>query len=199
MYLYLLLKQFNNAKGYKNPDVSSKQYLQEFMNWLAELKKQKSQYIEYSNAFGIDLFKSYFLEINKGKLDTILGDERVISPFAYTMGQKNKEFIAYRGEPYILSGSRFEKGKAYDTYCTHNPYDMSYFGDLDRLHNSGYFVCFGMYGKNSDCDKGIKLQFVSEKVKEMGYDYAFEYDTDGEKYYSIVFSKQKINEKILTR
>ena len=36
MYVDLLMKQFNRAKGYKNPDVNSEQYLQEFMNWFDE-------------------------------------------------------------------------------------------------------------------------------------------------------------------
>ena len=199
MYVDLLMKQFNRAKGYKNPDVNSEQYLQEFMNWLDELKKQKGQYIEYSNIFGIDLFESDFLEINKGNLDTILGDERVISPFAYTIWQENRVFIPYHGEPYIVSVSKVDKGQAYDTYCTHNPYDVRFFGDLDSLHNNGYNVCFGMYGKNSDCDKDVKLHFVSDRIKHMTRDYGFEYDTCGDNYCCIVFTKKLIKEKVLTR
>lgn len=41
MYVDLLMKQFNRAKGYKNPDVNSEQYLQEFMNWFDELKNKR--------------------------------------------------------------------------------------------------------------------------------------------------------------
>ena len=56
-----------------------------------------------------------------------------------------------------------------------------------------------MYGKNSDNDKKIKLQFISDKLKNMNNRYVYEYDTDGENYYCIVFTHEKIKIKILER
>lgn len=199
LYLKLLLEQFNNSRGYGKEYTDSKQYYEEFINWLYELNKQKKKYVEYSDSLGVDLFNPYYFEINKGKLDTILCSERIISPFGYTMKQSNKTFIEYYGQPYIVSGSDINNGQAHSMYFTFNPYNNYYFGELDKIHNSGHGVCFGMYGKNSDNDKKIKLQFISDKLKNMNNRYVYEYDTDGENYYCIVFTREKIKIKILER
>lgn len=198
-YLILLFNQFNNAKGYKEIYLDSKQYLNEFSVWLYELSKQSKQYLGFSLFNGISLADGDFIEINKGKYDTLIKEKTIISPFAYTLNQLKQDLVVYQGEPLIKCGSKIEKGQVVDTYCTHNPYNIFYFNNLDELHNNGYMICFGIFGKNSDRNKKIKISFIQKVMQNMIDDFIFDYETSDDNYYCIVFTKRLVKKKILKR
>lgn len=193
----LLFNQFKNVKGYKASYLDSEKSLDEFANWLYELKKQTNEYLDFSLSLGIDLTGCDFVEINKGKYDTASCE--IVSPFAETLNQKNSELIVYQGEPLIRSGSIIKKGQVVDTYCTHNPYNMFYFGALDELHNNGYNVSFCVFGKLNDKNKNKKIEFIKNITKKMYDDYIIDYETLGENYYCIVYTKRLVKMKVLTR
>lgn len=198
-YLNLLFNQFNNAKGYSKIYLDSKQYLHEFVTWLEEIKKQTKEYLALAFSNGIDLETSDFIEINKGKYDTLNNEKIIISPFADTLNQLKQNLIVYQGEPFIVSGSKVEKGQVVDTYCTHNPYNLYYFNNLDKLHNNGYMICFGIFGKNSDYDKKSKITFMQKILQNMIGDFYFDYETFLDNYYYIVFTKRLVKRKVLKK
>ena len=186
-YLVLLCNQFNKTKGYKKTHLESKGYINELAFWLYDLKKQSDEYFEFGLFNGINLANGDFIEINKGRFDTLRKGENIISPFASTLNLVSKDLVVYQGEPLIIDGSKIKKGQVVDTYCTHNPYNKYYFGNLDELHNNGYMICFGMFGKNRDKDKQSKVEFVKDVAENMGNDFIFEYETDNENFYCMVF------------
>ena len=198
-YLVLLCNQFNEVKGYKKTHLESKEYLDELAFWLYDLKKQSKEYLEFGLFNGINLADGDFIEINKGKFDTLRKGENIISPFASTLNLVSKDLVVYQGEPLIISGSKIKKGQVVDTYCTHNPYNIYYFNNLDELHNNGYMVCFGMFGKNEDKNKQSKVKFIQGVAENMGNDFIFAYETDRENYYSVVFTKRFVKRYILRR
>ena len=183
-YLMLLFNQFNNAKGYKEVCLNSNQYLNEFAVWLHELSKQSKCYLDFSLFNGINLADGDFIEVNKG-----------------TLNQLKQDLVVYQGEPLIRCGSKIKKGQVVDTYCTHNPYNMFYFNNLEQLHNNGYMICFGIFGKNCDRDKQIKIKFIQQVMQNMIDDFIFDYETIDNNYYYIVFTKRlvKVKKKVLQR
>ena len=198
-YLMLLFNQFNNAKGYKEVYLNSNQYLNEFAVWLHELSKQSKCYLDFSLFNGINLADGDFIEINKGKYDTLIKGKKIISSFANTLNQLKQDLVVYQGEPLIRCGSKIKKGQVVDTYCTHNPYNMFYFNNLEQLHNNGYMICFGIFGKNCDRDKQIKIKFIQQVMQNMIDDFIFDYEIIDNNYYYIVFTKRLVEEKVLKR
>ena len=53
-YLKLLINQFNQSKGYEKYDLNSNIYLDEFCEWIIELRKNLNNYFNFINTVGID-------------------------------------------------------------------------------------------------------------------------------------------------
>ena len=194
--IILLLNQFNKAKGYTESDLKSKQYTEEFVGWLRDLKKQSKQYSDFTLSNGIDLSDFDMIEINKGILDTITGSGIMISPFGPTLNQIKQDLLVYQGEPFIVSGSKIIRGQVVDTYCTHNPYNYHYYGNIHEIHNNGYKICLGVFGKNADNDKDAKIRSMVDISEKMADDYRKDYCTVGDNYYCMIYTKRKVLTKI---
>ena len=189
-YFFMLFTQFNEAKGYKKFYFNSINYLNEFSDWLYSLNKQSSQYSDFALFNHVVLRDS--IELNKGRYDSISNNN--VSPFF----DDPKKIIMCQGKPYIC-GSKVVKGQVVDTYSTHNPYNVFYFGNLVNLHNSSYSICFGVFGNNNDCNKDSKVKFFKSVVDSLNDNFVCDYTTIGDSYFYIVFSKKKVLKKVLCK
>lgn len=193
-YFALLFNQFNESVGYKKIYLNSDDYINEFVNWLENLKKISHLYSEFANYEGIDLYDDGYIELNKGKCDS-MKNTNIISPFASTLGIQNAKLVVCQGEPNIIIGSNVKKGQVVDTYTTFNPYSDYYLNDLDVLHNCGINICYGIFGKNSDINMEIKVKKFLEFVSKLKDDHICSLENIDGNYVGIVFSKRK-NKKL---
>jgi hypothetical protein len=198
-YLLLLCEQFNKCKGYKNTDLASKNYCDELNNWLDSLSSKNSKYYDFLLECEIDLDSSTLVEINKGIYDSIINPKKVVSPFAYTLKQRNKELFVYKGEPFIVIGNNLIKNKMIDTFITHNPYNKKYIKGLDEIHNYGMDILLGIYGSINDKDKNEKILLLKSFSEQLNDNYDMEYTTYYDNYYGIIFTTNKIKKYQKTR
>lgn len=198
-YLTQLFNQFNQSRGYKNIDLNSENYTEEFYHWLYELRKQTYEYLKFSESTKVELSSENYIELNKGKYDTLFKHGSHISTYADTLGEANKDFIVYQGEPYIKSGSIITKGQVVDTYFTQNPFTTVDVAQLGMLHNNGYFMCIGMFGKNKDKNKQQKIYQLKSLISSTNDNYDFNYETNNDDYYCILSTKRNVKELVKTK
>ena len=195
-YVFLLYNQFISAKGISLKDALNKrdELSKEFIDWLYDLEKIGAQYSFYAENNGINLVSDYARELNKGVFDSLVSKEQRISPFS-----GNTELVIYQGIPMIKSGINIVEGQVADIYHTHNPYSIEYLQGLSELHNCGFKICFGIFGRTYDKDKKEKFKLVRDYLSTMSGELEIQYDTERDNYYLIVYNKFKQNVKILRR
>lgn len=195
-YVFLLYNQFISAKGISLKDALNKrdELSKEFIDWLYDLEKIGVQYSFYAENNGINLVSDFARELNKGVFDSLVSKEQRISPFS-----DNTELVIYQGIPMIKSGINIVEGQVADIYHTHNPYRKEYLSGLSELHNFGYRICFGIFGRTYDKDKSKKFKLVKDYLSLMSGELDMQYDTERDNYYLIVYNKFKQNVKILRR
>ena len=196
-YLKLLINQFNQSKGYEKYDLNSNIYLDEFCEWIIELRKNLNYYFNFINNFGID--NDSLIVLNKGKYDFIANQYLLISPFADTLGKLNSRLVMYQGEPFIITGSNISKGQVVDTYTTYNPYNKSYINGLDYIHANGIKICLGIFGSSLDRDINQKYMMMKKFETNLEDNYRVEYINIQNNYYYIIFSSNKVKSKILIK
>lgn len=200
-YLLLLYKQFCDSIGkeYCEYNILNDQ---DFAPWLLNLKKTSIEYASFLDYLGV-LNSSYGLvEINKGKFDT-LGSEgiSIVSPFAETMDLKNRNLFISENIPIIQSGATLYDATNVDYFMTHNPYSRYYIGELDQIHMLGHNICFGVFGKEDDSDKILKLKELERFASSLDEQCGVYYETNNDYYFGCVKSERKIkvNKLIKTR
>ena len=73
-----------------------------------------------------------------------------------------------------------------------------YISNLDQIHLLGYDICLGVYGKNDDNDKELKLNLIKKYENILG-DVSVEYETTKNNYLCLLKSNRKIYKKIYRR
>jgi len=207
-YLDNLSKQYRDATGVRTIDINSKQFLKELHSWTSERQKMGKGYLELLNRIGLyDFSSSYYAEIGKGCIDTIVGDysTTIITPYTDYMNQIVDERKIVRGYmsvvsevPVLVIDGVIEKTISdIDTYMTHNPYSPLWIRDWDRLHTSGSFdIIVGAYGKISDRDRNQKTKMIRDLVESIGtLDIKEDYIEYGEYYYTFVGSDRMLLKK----
>ena len=200
-YLLLLYKQFCNSVGKKyceynilnDPD---------FAPWIINLKKSSQEYADYLSYLGLFSNKNGIVEINKGKFDTLgLEEISIVSPFAQTIDLKNRSLFVSDSIPIIQSGPTLYDASNVDYFITHNPYSIYYTGELDQIHMLGHNICFGVFGKEDDSDKILKLKELERFASTLDEQCGVYYETNNDYYFGCVKSERKIkvNKLIKTR
>lgn len=197
-YLLYLFQQFNNTKGYTNPDYNSKMYIEEFCEWIINQKCISKYYVDLLSQFDLDINNPEVAEIGKGKYDSIaLPNTQIISEFGETLGHQNKELVIYQGEPIII-GSKLFEGQVVDKFITQNPYDCRNLQDWEKLHYANGDICIGMYGRKIDKDFEYKMNILKCFESLLADDSILEYTTIDDKYLAFIKSDKKILRKIKT-
>lgn len=191
MYLFYLYIQYCNSikKEYNVNEIMSDKG---FIEWILNNYKRLKIYRDYLEYMEID-FRSNVAELNKGKYDSILNnDNMIISPFGDTLGKDISELLFHNEQPIIISNCSILNVNNIDLFITHNPYNNNYFRGMDKLHNIGYSIVFGVFGDLSDLDKKDKLNDIKYLEKNLLEDYEIEYETINGTYVCILKSKRKM-------
>lgn len=193
-----MICQFNDEKGIKNPDLTSKIYIEEFANWLYEKKKALGELNKYFNFNDIDINSSNIAEVGKGKYDSIvLPTTQIISPFGETLKKENSELIIYQGEPIILGS--IDKGQVVDKFLTHNPYTFEMIKAWPTLHNSGYDIIFGICGYVQDKNIQEKRMQIDYLCYGMNEEIEENYDLINDIYVGYIRSNRKVKRLVKTK
>lgn len=197
-YLLYLFQQFNNTKGYTNPDYNSKIYIEEFCEWIINQKSISGFYVDLLSQFNLDINNPDVAEIGKGKYDSIaLPNTQIVSEFGETLGQKNKRLIIYQGEP-IITGSKLYQGQVVDKFITQNPYNIRKVQGWEQLHYGYGDICIGMYGSITDKNFEYKMNILKYFDSLLSDDSILEYETIDDKYLAFIKSDKKVLRKTKT-
>ena len=160
-YMKLLFKQYVSAKGPNLDNMSTREIMHEYAEFISELNILGQNYLTILESMGININDKTVVEIGKGKLDTISKDKTtIITP--YTEGFKKDNRTVLTSEikvcKYIPKLLDIDGRASIDisslnikTFITQNPYDglsTSNFGQL--ANNENYDVIIGVYGDTSD-------------------------------------------------
>lgn len=164
----------------------------DFIDWIVHNQERLAIYKDYLTYLGID-FNSNIVELNKGKFDSISSDSNmIISPFGETLDREQSNLLFYDKTPIIISNSKISTIPDIDLFITHNPYSIDYLAGMDKLHNIGYNISFGVFGDTSDLDIKEKLKYIKYLKNKISQDYDIEYDTVNNTYMCIIKSKRKV-------
>ena len=208
-YLNKLIEQFKRAKGIKYADVNSKEFMNEFEEWLSSRKIVGCDFAEFIDCMACypTVFNGETVEVGKGIRDTISLDCNigVITPYSEGLDTMNPGIVIANfevqndGFPTISrnSGNGIIYGgvdiSRVRRFLTHNPYDAGCIRNWERLHNNKENITVGVFGSIYDKDMEQKIRQIQElKNKMVLYSFKESYDTSGENYYYAVSSTRKV-------
>ena len=183
-YLRLLMDQFVEATGTKNPDPKSKLFLEEFSDWVKERQKISSYYLELLRHIEGDIGSinnPKTIEVGKGKHDSSVKRLRTTIITPYTEGLtdlKNKQVIEGNltvVDKKALLVKNIDKMTYYAdsvipeiTLMTQNPYTPARIKNWESLHNSNRNqIVVGIYGSIHDKDRGAKAKQLEAFISRL--------------------------------
>lgn len=209
-YIINLMTQFAMAKGIKNPDINSKLFVDEFANWILEMKQKGLDYLSFIDSFDSHpvIVDGGTAEIGKGKNDSVALDTDItlITPYLSDMRNESQsiiqgEFKVVESTPIILRDSKEYDGSELSRFITQNPYSPQSLSNWENLHNSGLSnITVGVYGDIHDKDLESKIKVIkSLKEKLLDDSYVEDYSTYKDSYFYAISSDRKILRRYLSR
>ena len=206
-----LVNQYKEAMGYKNINLKSKCFKQEYLEWLKERKKIGYRYLDFLYEMKQEIIERSTAEVEKSSDDSIIQpfDTTIISPYEYYDIEDKTRIIPARmmilDEEIVLQIPPKDQirlmmlPRNLKLLMTQNPYSPYSIADWDALHNSeNYDIAVGIYGSIYDKDIKEKLNMLkSLKEKILFGDYKYDLNHDGDIYYGALVSDRK--EKILKK
>ena len=199
-YMKLLFKQYVSAKGPNLDNMSTREIMHEYAEFISELNILGQNYLTILESMGININDKTVVEIGKGKLDTISKDKTTIITL-YTEGFKKDDRTVLTSEikvcKYIPKLLDIDGRASIDisslnikTFITQNPYDglsTSNFGQL--ANNENYDVIIGVYGDTSDRNYMKKVEELKRlKSRLTQFKEKFE-KQDGAYFYALIKTK----------
>ncbi|HOZ88660.1 MAG TPA: hypothetical protein PK737_00300 [Bacilli bacterium] len=213
-YWERILRQFQSATNVKKVDYNSKYFLQTFSKWLNDQKKAAQLYCELLKDLEIEINTPGITEIGKGAFDSVIAEDsaaQILTPYAssFSKEQSNVQsghFVVtekgpialYEDEATIGNQPNYARSKIVylgevERFITHNPYTFSGLNSWARLHNQGYNVAAGIFGKETDADYQTKQRQITNLVSEItNRDFREEKTTIGLNYAHVVVSDREI-------
>lgn len=208
MYFNYLYDQFRKASGSKNIDLGSKEFLEDFSNWLKDMQKRGERYLEFLNYLDIDIDSYMVAEIGKGKSDSLVKDltATIITNYPEGIdrnGFSNSRLIKARfsvssGEPILYHIDN--KGNyiidtlsplMFKSFMTQNPYTKKQIDDWDCLHNKGdKNIIVGVFGNIYDKDSVDKINELIDLKRKLIGAYIEDYTTIDDTYCYVIASNK---------
>ena len=219
VYLTMLLEEYKRTLGFKTIDLSSKEFVEGFNDWLSKKHIQGQTYIgllEYMKLY--DESKENAAEVGKGKYDSVVlpYDTGIITPYSKGikvddtdriiptnfMVKSNGEIIlfkSHKSKVKTLSFNQFEDYRGI-TFMTQNPYTALNIKNWEHIPNSGnYDIIVGVYGNVRDKDKNQKLNALRELRDKLQFGYREDGAVWNDDYYYVIASDSKLKEKTKIR
>lgn len=216
-YLNKLIEQFKSATGFKNVDVNSREFIEEFCEWLVKYRKIMKDYTSFVEQMEVHptVIGRESVEIGKGIFDSIALDigDYMITPYFEGIkrtdsGIINADFYVYAGAPTIIrhnkGGDQLEivNTQYIRRFITHNPYEQSCIRNWEQLHNVGENITVCIFGSIYDKDIEQKTRQI-DALRDSMTDNSFkeDYTTEKDNYYYVVSSTRKVKvlEKVRKR
>lgn len=199
-YMKLLFKQYVSAKGPNLDNMSTREIMHEYAEFISELNILGQNYLTILESMGININDKTVVEIGKGKLDTISKDKTtIITPYTEGLKKDNRTVLTSEIKvcKYIPKLLDIDGRASIDisslnikTFITQNPYDglsTSNFGQL--ANNENYDVIIGVYGDTSDRNYMKKVEELKRlKSKLTQFKEKFE-KQDGAYFYALIKTK----------
>ena len=193
-YLLKLYKYYCKVNGINYNLLTYRIHHKEFLKWLDEYKVITQEFKNYLIELG---FYNYLptAEINKGKYDSIAGDELVVySPYAKTLGKEPTTFAIVGYTPIIYNKKQPIVPKE-RIYLTSNPNreDISHW--LELAKRKDYDISLGVYGTVNDENYKDNLVLMAELKSILPEDYIMNNDVINGNYFCTLNNKH--NTKVL--
>jgi len=198
-----LLKQYNDATGSNCTDI----YDKGFKQWLEIYSKDISSYLNFLEENGVYIDEFYIAELDKGPFDSLLVrkavnklNDRLISENATSLNISKKRLKIHKKEAKVLINGIYYPLEDYDAFMSYNLFRSKELERFSVLHNLGNSIIYGVFGRNEDIDKKIKLENVQRIYKNIDDgEFKLNYVEDNGKYYYLVKSRDEIIERKLVR
>ena len=199
-----LINQFMTAKGIKNPDYSSNEFIVDFISYLQEMQLRGTDYTKFLLSLGFDFTEEDTAEVGKGKDDTVVIPFRTNiittdSKFRFLTTDDRRiipgEFKVYESLPYVVSDFDLVELPFYiRNFMTQNPYTNKSINGFADLHNSeNGNIIVGVYGSVNDKDKRQKVKMIENLKYQLDDHIIEECETDGDSYFYVIGSaKEKV-------
>lgn len=196
----LLLNQFATAKGIKNIDSSSKEFMDEFSAWIIEMQKAGELFKTVLDDMEYDYKSKNVVEANKSKQDSLIlpYDSTLITPFydgleiSHTrlypaiFGMSDNTPTAYTDEYSSAVNLCF-----LNSFMVNNPYDQSYLYNIENIFNNGFLAGeVGFYGFINDKNYEQNIKLLEEFKENISRDYQEQQVTIGDCYGLVLTSKR---------
>ena len=161
--------QFSDSQGFKNIDVNSTEFQNEFIEWMKFQKQSSEVYQKALMLSDISYDTNYSIEVGKGKFDSIAFDNnygRLVTEYALSFDDNldAKRIINSRihvnnsDQPYAFTSDKNKLNHDFISLDTNLIYTQNIYNSEDlyvfaRLHNYGNNILIGAYGKISDKDQ----------------------------------------------
>lgn len=209
-YLNNLMKQFAQAKGIKNIDVSSTSFIEEFMYWVKQNRIMSEAYLSFIDSIDVhpSVIDETTVEIGKCEFDSIALNTPMSMITPYTIDIPDEKilvpgmFMVYNGNPYVIHNNKmivFDDTLT-SRFITQNPYSNEEIKNWEQLHNVGNNITLGFFGDIHDFDKITKIKLLKElKSKLSNSEFVENYETSDDLYFYVLSSDRKIKSLTKTR
>lgn len=200
-YYLKLFQLFLKSNGVKMKDSNFdkfkyyERHKAEFIEWLKQYKLCTYEYKKYlENYIGISLDNERLIELGKGNIDSIVGDNSiVVSPYAHTFNdlyRSNSTIVFDDDNVYFNMNDENILIDRADMIMCNNPYMYHVMSTLEKLYNRDYNIMVGVYGKEYDKNKIAKIKILKEFLRNKDR-LEYHYNTSDDNYF-YVLTKKKI-------
>ena len=214
-YIKSLINRFASANGIKNPDINSKQFIDEFSQWLKSRKAIGREYTYFIDYMGFNFANPDCAEIGKSQYDSIVVpfETTIITPASKPFkGVDEKRIITgnmrvYEDVPLLVrhdtQGYNSVDQIPNDiirTFMTQNPFGQSSIAGWGDLHNSGNNdIIVGIYGSTHDKDMNEKIKMMQALRDKLQRQFIEDMSVDGDSYFYVLGSDRFEKKLVKTR
>lgn len=207
-YLFLLLNQFALAKGIKNIDVNSTDFMNEFCAWIVERKKSGEDFKLVLDEMGYDYKSKKVVEANKSKHDSLIlpYESTLITPFYEGLDVSHKRlYPALFGMSGITPTAYTDEYSVgvnlcfLNSFMINNPYDINYLYNAENLFNGNLVGGeVGFYGSTNDKDYENQMKLFEDFRDSIDGSYHEEHITMNDHYAMVLVSDNKVLKRTRT-
>lgn len=198
-YFIKLIEQYKAATGVKKVDINSEMFQNEFFEWIMNNQFVGRDYKAYLGELkAIPEEEQDYIEIGKGVHDSIVlySETPIITPYTEEMSRKTGKIIKanfmVEELPIVYNEANGKQNIAIldssRKIITQNPYNKGNIANWEQLHNNGYDICVGVYGRTYDKDIESKIEQLRDLKNGLIKCFKEEYSVVSDKYFYAIYT-----------